>query len=172
MTGGLPPYPRDGIYDLGGGGVRQGPFGGLGRDFVRTPRGKYPWYPKPRGPLDEDRRIFTPNHRRHYEERDEDDLLSNRSNQSYVRRPPSPHIIYPDPAPYHGGPLRPGHRYDDDIEDDDDDDDDDEDEDEDDERFFRIGAHTGRRSGLGRDRDYLRGGRRGYDDDGDDIYDV
>lgn len=82
-------------------------------------------------------------HHLHDEDEDEDDFTSQHSTGSYVRHP-SPQIIYPAPAPYHGRALRHSHRrrhgHHEDYADDDDDDDD--------EHFLGRRGHMGGRRGL------------------------
>ena len=138
-----PPNP---IHGIPGNGVRQGPFTQPIRGFYLPTRHRRPHptiYPD-LDPRKRHRDLFVPRyhrpHRQYVNQEDEDDLeeeegdlSSQHSTGSFIRRPPSPRIVYQVPTPHHGRPLRHDRHetYTDDE---------DEEDDEDAEELFRRGG--------------------------------
>ena len=182
---GHPQHPPYGVLENE---MRQGRFGQPAGDYYPTrPSGGNHVIYDHRNIFDDDVTPFVPrrphpHHRPHQlheegEDEDEESTMSQHSTGSYVRRP-SPEIVYPVPAPYHGRPLgynsRRHGRHEGDIDD----------EDGEDEPFLGRRGRMGRRRGvygIGREGGRIRVGPRGYDredlgfvlsGDEDDLYDV
>ena len=113
-------HPPNLVYGVPGNSTRQAPITQPVRGFYLPTRHRRPHthiYPDP-DPRTRHRDLFVPRshrpHRRYQNQQDEDDLeeeeeedlSSQQSIGSFIRRPPSPRIVYPVPPPYHGRPLR------------------------------------------------------------------